>query len=154
MPRAPVECLVNLKAGISVWLERRGQPLLNKEGLQLLERIDHCRSISAAARDTPMSYLYAWRLVKSMNNAAGEPLVTASAGGKHGGGARLTASGRAALILFRKWQTQVDAFAASCLAQLVTAPPVIHDSCRRERNGLSVPSGSGIPCSEDCEGFS
>ena len=68
--------------------------ILGKGRLELLERIDRCRSISAAARDMGMSYRHAWELVQAMNEAAGG---TARDGGdwrEHGGGAGLTPLGR------------------------------------------------------------
>ena len=40
-----------------------------------------------------MSYKRAWDLVEEMNKLFGKPVVSAQTGGKHGGGAQLTAVG-------------------------------------------------------------
>ncbi len=105
--------------GVRVWAERRGRAILGKGRLQLLEGIDRWRSISGAARQMGMSYRRAWLLVQSINEAAGEPLVEAATGGKHGGGARLTPRGLHAVTVFRALQQQVHQTAASLLPRLV-----------------------------------
>jgi molybdate transport system regulatory protein len=67
----------------------------------LLEAIDACGSISAAAKQMKMSYRRAWELVDVMNKCFIEPLVLSSPGGAHGGGAQLTAFGRDILKSYR-----------------------------------------------------
>ena len=79
--------------GLHVWIERAGQSILGPGRLELLESIDRHHSVGAAARMIGMSYRRAWELVQSINEGAGEPLVTAETGGVHGGGAQLDASG-------------------------------------------------------------
>ena len=44
-----------------------------------------------------MSYRHAWELVDSINRQARRPLVETSVGGKKGGGAKLTETGREAV---------------------------------------------------------
>jgi molybdenum ABC transporter molybdate-binding protein len=107
--------------GVRLWVERAGKPILGKGRLELLEGIDRWRSISRAARQMGMSYRRAWLLVQSINAAAGEPLVEAVVGGSHGGGARLTPRGRAAVRVFRSLQEHVRRTAASVLPGLVEA---------------------------------
>ncbi len=67
----------------------------------LLEAIDACGSISAAAKQMRMSYRRAWELVDVMNKCFTEPLVHSSPGGAHGGGAHLTEFGRTILKAYR-----------------------------------------------------
>ncbi|MFO0927422.1 MAG: LysR family transcriptional regulator [Gemmataceae bacterium] len=74
---------------VGVWIEQR-MDFLAGGRLELLEAIDRCQSISAAARAVGVSFRHAWATVRQITEAAGEPLVTASAGGSHGGGAALT----------------------------------------------------------------
>lgn len=68
---------------------------------RLLALIEETGSISAAAREMGMSYRRAWTLVESLNAAFRAPLVEAAAGGRGGGGARVTAAGRDALARYR-----------------------------------------------------
>jgi molybdate transport system regulatory protein len=62
--------------------------------IQLLRAIDRTGSISEAARTLEMSYRRAWLLVDEMRRLFGRPVVTATPGGKRGGGAVLTPFGR------------------------------------------------------------
>ncbi len=73
--------------GVRVWLERIGHAVLDPGRLELLEGIDRWCSISAAARQAGVSYRHAWVMVQEVNRAAGEALVEAATGGRHGGGA-------------------------------------------------------------------
>ena len=61
--------------------------------IDLLEEIDACGSISAAARTMNMSYKRAWDLVEELNRLFGKPVVATQAGGRRGGGATLTPAG-------------------------------------------------------------
>ena len=67
----------------------------------LLEALDQCGSISAAAKHMGMSYRRAWELVDVMNKCFDQPLVVSAAGGHHGGGAQLTEFGRIVLKTYR-----------------------------------------------------
>lgn len=67
----------------------------------LLEAIDRCGSISAAARELGMSYRRAWQLTDVMNRSFREKLIEAGTGGARGGGARLTSLGREVLARYR-----------------------------------------------------
>jgi molybdate transport system regulatory protein len=49
-----------------------------------------------------MSYKRAWQLVDDLNRSFAAPLVQASKGGGHGGGAELTATGRKVLQAYRR----------------------------------------------------
>lgn len=67
----------------------------------LLDAIAREGSISAAGRALGMSYRRAWLLVDEMNRCFAERLVETLAGGGRERGARLTATGRDALIAYR-----------------------------------------------------
>ncbi len=67
----------------------------------LLEKIADSGSISAAARAMNMSYKHAWDLIEEMNVLFGKNLISTQTGGKDGGGAQLTAMGKAVVTRFR-----------------------------------------------------
>lgn len=68
----------------------------------LLEALQKTGSITEAAALLEMSYMRAWNLIRTMNRCFNLPLVTAIRGGtRGGGGARLTATGQKALVLYR-----------------------------------------------------
>src|SRR6266852_6098456 len=79
----------------------------------LLLGICETGSIAAAGRRMRMSYKRAWYLIDTMNAYFREPLVTATKGGKAGGGAQLTATGRAVLECYRR----IEAKAARATAR-------------------------------------
>jgi molybdate transport system regulatory protein len=53
-----------------------------------------------------MSYRRAWRLIEELNASFKGPLVTSQTGGKRGGGARLTALGRAVIAHYAAIETK------------------------------------------------
>ena len=73
---------------------------------QLLEAIGRTGSISEAAREMEMSYMRAWKLVKTMNRCFREPLVETVRGGKAQGGAHLTPAGKKVLRLYQSIQRE------------------------------------------------
>lgn len=85
-----------------IWIDGPEGTFLGYGRIILLERIREDGSITAAARSMEMSYRHAWELVESMNRQAVSPLVVSAAGGKGGGGARLTKAGEEAISLFWK----------------------------------------------------
>lgn len=75
----------------------------------LLEAIAATGSIASAARDMRMSYRRAWNLVQAMNADFASPLVERAAGGRGGGGARVTALGHDAIRRYRAMETRATA---------------------------------------------
>jgi len=73
----------------------------------LLQYIEESGSIAAASRQMGMSYKRAWYLIDTMNAYFREPVVTATKGGKSGGGAHLTPTGRAVLDAYRRVEAEV-----------------------------------------------
>jgi molybdate transport system regulatory protein len=78
----------------SVWLTVGGANFGGPARVALLAKIAECGSITQAAKSVKMSYKAAWDAIDAMNNLAGEPLVERAAGGKGGGGTRLTPRGQ------------------------------------------------------------
>lgn len=74
--------------------------LLNEQAdkrIDILRRIADVGSISEAARGAGVSYKAAWQAIETLANLAGGPLVEKVVGGVHGGGTRLTDTGRKVL---------------------------------------------------------
>lgn len=72
--------------------------------VDLLKHIQSSGSILRAARAMNMSYMRAWKLLKTMENCFKRPLVTKSRGGRGGGNAQLTEAGEKALALYEKME--------------------------------------------------
>jgi molybdate transport system regulatory protein len=89
-----------------VWIDGPEGTFIGYGRVVLLERIIEHGSITKAAKSMEMAYRHAWELVDSMNRQARKPFVEVAAGGKGGGGARVTADGRYAIKVF--WQFHKD----------------------------------------------
>src|SRR3954462_5538390 len=91
------------KARIQLHLRviKGNRPAVGPGKIALLEAIRDTGSISAAARKLGMSYRRAWMLVDDLNRRLSKPVVEAAPGGKAGGGARLSPTGRKLIALYR-----------------------------------------------------
>ena len=106
--------------------------------IELLELVGRHASISAAARAMNMSYRQAWLKLESLNHALDEPVFETATGGTHGGGARLTETGRRLIARFRRLQAAVEKIARRELAPWVRrATPSAHRRIRPERRPLT-----------------
>ncbi len=90
----------------SIWFRSGAQNWGGKNRIDLLAQIDATGSITAAARAVGMSYKGAWDAIDAMSNLAGEPLVLRAAGGKGGGGTRLTDRARSLIATFRALEAE------------------------------------------------
>lgn len=77
-----------------LWIEVDGEPVFGRGRRFLLEAIDKYGSINQAAREINISYRKAWSYIKAMEERLGIRLVERHAGGRNGGGARLTDDAR------------------------------------------------------------
>ena len=86
--------------------------------VDLLEAIAATGSITAAAKRLGMSYRRAWMLVDTMNRCFKTPIVEAEAGGRRGGGTRLTTTGRHVVRLYRSIERKAAKAGIADLADL------------------------------------
>ena len=76
--------------------------------LRLLHSVERTGSLRAAAMDMEMAYSKASKLLKQAEANLGFPLTTRSAGGKDGGGSKLTPEGK-------RWLRQYEAYRNACV---------------------------------------
>jgi molybdate transport system regulatory protein len=100
----------NLRVEGRLWLAASAAGSVGRGRVELLRRIADTGSISQAARAMGMSYKAAWDAVAAMNNLAAGPLVECSVGGRHGGGARLTAQGRRLIEVYAAAEREFSDF--------------------------------------------
>jgi len=93
-----------------VWMRLGERNLGGPRRIELLAQIAACGSITQAAKAVKLSYKAAWDAIDTMNNLAGEPLVQRVAGGKGGGGTRLTPRGELLVSNFRLIQAEHQRF--------------------------------------------
>ena len=75
--------------------------------IELLEGVQRTGSLSQAARDMGMSYRRAWLLMQSLNESLSSAASVAARGGRRGGGATVTPTGRALILSYRRSEAQV-----------------------------------------------
>ena len=101
-----------IELGGSLWMTVGGESLGGSGRVQLLALVGEQGSITHAAKAMKMSYKAAWDAIDTMNNLAGEPLVERVAGGKGGGGTRLTPRGQQLVENFRRIEAEHQRFIA------------------------------------------
>ncbi len=96
----------------AIWFRAGKHDWGGKDRIALLAAIGEHGSITAAARAVGISYKGAWDAIDAMNNSAGEPLVLRAAGGKGGGGTRLTERAERLIATYRIMETEHARFLA------------------------------------------
>lgn len=92
------------------WVKKDSKNYLGLGKVELLKGILKYGSISSAAKSIRMSYKAAWDDVDSMNNLSSSPLVSSSAGGRGGGGTKVTKQGELAIEAFGELEKAKIAF--------------------------------------------
>ncbi|WP_342052744.1 MULTISPECIES: TOBE domain-containing protein [unclassified Cupriavidus] len=104
----------------AIWFRAGAREWGGKDRIALLAAIGEQGSITAAARAVGLSYKAAWDAIDAMNNSAGEPLVARAAGGKGGGGTRLTDRAEQLIRTYRTLEAEHRRFVAWLGAQAET----------------------------------
>ena len=85
----------------------------------LLEATDRLGSLRAAAAEADMAYSKAWTSLRACEQALGFPLLEREAGGRRGGGSRLTKEGRDLLAGYRELERRMDQEGTRLLRELL-----------------------------------
>lgn len=81
---------ITMEIRSKIWLEINGEPVFGSGRDALLQGIDKYGSINKAAKAINISYRKALSYIQIMEKRLRIKLVERKAGGKHGGGAKLT----------------------------------------------------------------
>lgn len=87
--------------------------------IDLIDAVGRTGSIAAAGRSMGMSYRRAWLLVSAVNQMFDEPVVASHAGGREGGGAKLTDFGRRLVEAYRRVELRTRDSAARELEEAI-----------------------------------
>ncbi|WIM05835.1 MAG: LysR family transcriptional regulator [Candidatus Nitricoxidivorans perseverans] len=85
-----------------------GELSLGPGKIDLLRKIGECGSISAAARELGVPYKRAWLLIDTLNKGFPSPVLDTAAGGRSGGGARLTPRGAALVAAYDALESRLN----------------------------------------------
>lgn len=108
----------NRKLGARLRVNLDARVALGPGKADLLDAVAATGSISAAGRRLGISYRRAWQLIEAMNKGFATPVLEAATGGRHGGGASLTALGRDVLKRYRRMERATARACATDLAAL------------------------------------
>lgn len=113
----------NKKMGLAgtVALCKSDQEFLGEDRIRLLEMIEEHGSITKAAKAVGISYKTAWDTMDAINNLSDKPLFVRMAGGKSGGGTRLTDEGREVIRKYRVIQEEHEKFLTNITKRVGTA---------------------------------
>jgi molybdate transport system regulatory protein len=97
-----------MRVRTNVWIEREGNVALSRWRVALLQAVDDCGSISAAAQRMGIPYHRAWDKIHECEQRLGVSLVSTQTGGVGGGGARLTPEGAEYVRRFQRFSQGLD----------------------------------------------
>lgn len=105
----------------SVSLCKADLEYLGRDRIRLLEMIDEHGSITKAAKAVGISYKTAWDTMDAINNLSDKPLFVRMAGGKSGGGTRLTDEGLEVIRKYRVIEEEHTKFLATITKRVGSA---------------------------------
>lgn len=92
-------------------LDEEGQRRFGPGVAALLLEVRERSSLRAAAGSMGMAYSKAWRIIRGAEEAFGCKLLDSTIGGRHGGGAALTAEAEELLNAYQALRAEVEAYA-------------------------------------------
>ena len=97
-----------------LWLETDEGHVFGPGVYSLLRKIEEKGTLKEAAASLGMSYRYAWGLIKKAEEKLEEPLISATKGGRHGGGStEITELGRRYIRDFERFRRMLDEVSGS-----------------------------------------
>jgi len=95
-----------MKISYKVWLDNKGKAF-GDGPYELLKRVQKTKSLHRAANEMGMSYSKAWRLIHILEERLGFVLLERKAGGKSGGGSKITSMAKGLMEHYEQFQKDV-----------------------------------------------
>lgn len=109
-----------------LWLETDEGHVFGPGVYSLLRKIQEKGTLKEAAASLGMSYRYAWGLIKKAEEKLGDPLISATKGGRHGGGStEITELGRRYVRDFERFRRMLDEVSEGSLCEIQVQGTVI-----------------------------
>ena len=96
-----------MKVGYKVWLDNDGKAF-GDGPYELLKQVDETRSLHRAAKEMGMAYSKAWRLIRTLEERLGFPLLERKIGGQSGGGSLVTPRGKQLINRYGHFRRDVN----------------------------------------------
>ena len=85
--------------------------------MRLLQGVIETGSLHKSAANMGMAYSKAWKMIRSLEEEWGFPLLEKHSGGTGGGGSSLTAEGKELLVKYSAMLEEIEAFAEKSFAK-------------------------------------
>ena len=96
-----------MKVSYKVWLDNHGKAF-GDGPYELLRRVEKTKSLHQAANQMGMAYSKAWRLIRTLEQRLGFPLLERKAGGHSGGGSRITPKAKELMSHYGRFRKEVN----------------------------------------------
>jgi molybdate transport system regulatory protein len=98
---------LKMKVAYKVWLDKNGKAF-GDGPYELLRRVEKIKSLHRAANQMGMAYSKAWRLIQTLEERLGFPILERKAGGKSGGGSRVTPNAKELMEHYEEFRKDVE----------------------------------------------
>ena len=105
----------DMKIKHKLWLEKDGRVIFGPGRFELLEAVEECQSLSAAAKKLKMSYRAAWGRLRASEDRLGIPLVELTDNRQ---GMRLTEEAQKLKTAFLELENKIDGLLEEYQARL------------------------------------
>jgi len=95
-----------MKLSYKIWLDHHGKAF-GDGPYELLRRVDKTKSLHQAANQMGMAYSKAWRLIRTLEQRLGFPLLERKVGGPSGGGSRITPRAKELMNLYGRFRKDI-----------------------------------------------
>ena len=106
----------------------------------LMQLVQSCHSLRAAAMSIGMAYSKAWTIIKNAEAGLGFKLLDSTTGGKHGGGATLTPQAEAILPAYESYCAALRGYAAQLFTEKFSC--ILHDADTSDAGNADAPDVS------------
>lgn len=96
-----------MKVVYKIWIDNNGKAF-GDGPYELLRRVEKTKSLHQAANQMGMSYSKAWRLIRTLENRLGSPLLERKIGGELGGGSMVTPKAKLLMKHYERFRRDVE----------------------------------------------
>lgn len=96
-----------MKPAVRIWLDQGGKAF-GEGPYELLKRIEAAGSLHKAAAQMEMAYSKAWKIIRTIEQRLGFPVLERRVGGRLGGGSRITPEARELMSCYATFRKEVQ----------------------------------------------
>ena len=95
-----------MKVAYKIWIDQNGKAF-GDGPYELLRGVERTGSLHRAAEEMGMAYSKAWKLVRTVEQRLGFPLLDRKVGGLSGGGSRMTRQAKEFMVRYGRFREEV-----------------------------------------------